>query len=49
LVKTELDLEASREHLAELAERNQTAFDANSVTQPIVLLQLVPTAVEISD
>jgi hypothetical protein len=49
LVKTELDLESSREHLAALAEQNHTAFDANLVTQPIVLLQLVPTAVEISD
>jgi len=49
LVKTELDLESSREHLAELAERKQQAFDANSVTKPVVLLQLVPTAVEISD
>jgi hypothetical protein len=49
LVKTELDLESSREHLAELAERNKQAFDASSVTKPIVLLQLVPTAVEISE
>ena len=49
LVKTELDLESSREHLAEIAERNHTAFDASSVTKPIVLLQLVPTAVEISE
>ena len=49
LVKTELDLESSREHLAELAERNKQLFDASSVTEPIVLLQLVPTAVEISE
>jgi len=49
LVKTELDLASSREHLAELAKRNQQAFDASSVTEPIVLLQLVPTAVEISE
>lgn len=48
LVKTELDLESSREHLAELAERNKQAFDASTVTEPMVLLQLVPTAVEIS-
>lgn len=49
LVKTELDLESSREHLAEIAEQNNTAFDAHSVTKPVVLLQLVPTAVEISE
>lgn len=49
LVKTELDLESSREHLAELAERNKQVFDASAVTKPIVLLQLVPTAVEISE
>ncbi len=49
LVKTELDLASSREHLAEIAERNNTAFDASSVTKPIVLLQLVPTAVAISE
>jgi len=49
LVKTELDLESSREHLAEIAERNNTVFDASAVTKPIVLLQLVPTAVEISE
>lgn len=49
LVKTELDLESSREHLAEIAERNNTAFDAALVTKPIVLLQLMPTAVEISE
>jgi hypothetical protein len=49
LVKTELDLESSREHLAEIAERNNTAFDASAVTEPVVLLQLVPTAVEISE
>lgn len=49
LVKTELDLESSREHLAEIAERNNSAFDASSVTKPVVLLQLVPTAVEISE
>ena len=47
LVKTELDLESSREHLAELAAKNKTFFDPSSVTTPIVLLQLVPTAVEI--
>lgn len=49
LVKTELDLESSREHLAEIAEKNSTPFDPSTVTTPIVLLQLVPTAVEISD
>lgn len=49
LVKTELDLESSREHLAEIAERNNTVFDAGLVTTPVVLLQLVPTAVEITE
>ncbi len=47
VVKTELDLESSREHLAEIAEKNNTQFDPSTVTAPIVLLQLVPTAVEI--
>ena len=49
LVKTELDLESSREHLAAIAERNNTVFDAGLVTTPVVLLQLVPTAVEITE
>lgn len=49
LVKTELDLESSREHLAELAKRKQQTFDPDTVTKPVVLLQLVPTAVEISE
>lgn len=49
LVKIELDLESSREHLADIAGQNNTAFDASLVTKPVVLLQLVPTAVEISE
>lgn len=47
LHKTELDLESSREHLADIAERQQKSFDPASVTQPLVFLQLVPTGVEI--
>lgn len=49
LVRTELDLESSREHLAEVAAKNKTQFDPATITTPIVLLQLVPTAVEISE
>jgi hypothetical protein len=47
LHKTVLDLESSREHLADIAQRQQKSFDPASVTQPLVLLQLVPTGVEI--
>ncbi len=47
LHKMELDLESSREHLADIAQRQQKSFDPASVTQPLVLLQLVPTGVEI--
>ncbi len=47
LHKTVLDLESSREHLADIAQRQQKSFDPASVTQPMVLLQLVPTGVEI--
>lgn len=47
LHKTVLDLESSREHLADIAQRQQKNFDPSSVTQPLVLLQLVPTGVEI--
>ena len=49
LVKTELDLASSQEHLAEQAEKQGIAFDPASVTKPVVLLQLVPHSVEIAD
>lgn len=49
LVRIELDLESTREHLAELAEREGRDFDASTVSTPLVLLQLTPTAVEIAD
>lgn len=47
LSKQELDLESTREHFAELAEKAGTAFDPTTVTTPLVMLQLVPTGVEI--
>ncbi len=47
LQKTELDLASTQEHFADLAEREKRAFDPATVTEPLVLLQLVPTGVEI--
>ncbi len=47
LQKTELDLASTQEHFADIAEREQRAFDPATVTEPLVLLQLVPTGVEI--
>lgn len=47
LQKTVLDLASTQEHFADIAEREKRVFDPATVTEPLVLLQLVPTAVEI--
>jgi hypothetical protein len=45
----QMDLESSREYLADKAEEQGETFDPQSVTEAITLYQLVPVAVEIAD
>jgi hypothetical protein len=45
----EMDLESTREYLAHKAEEQGEVFDPASVTEAIILYQLVPVAVEIAD
>lgn len=44
-----MNLAASKEYLAHLAEEQGEPFDANSVVTPVTLYQLVPTSVEIAE